>query len=128
MIAGIGCDLLDMRRLQKMIARRPRLPERLLSEDELREYQLRRDNAAYLGGRVAAKEALSKALGIGMRAPLTWRRLSVLTDNDGAPMFRFAPPLQKYMQQQGITNCHVSISHDGDFVSAVVVAEKTPNA
>ena len=122
MIAGVGNDMVDLRRLRAMLARRPRLSQRLLTEEECNEFAARKDAPDYLAGRIAAKEALAKALGCGMRTPLTWQGVSVLA-TDGAPAFSFAEPLQEYLRTRGIGNCHLSITHDGEYAAAVVVAE-----
>lgn len=124
MIAGVGNDIVDMRRLQKVLVRHPqRLPRRLLTAAERREFAARAFALSYLAGRLAAKEALAKALRIGLRTPLGWQRMSVLADGNGAPAFAFAPPLKQYLETRKIAACHLSLAHDGDYAVAVVVAE-----
>ncbi|MGI9306528.1 MAG: holo-ACP synthase [Gammaproteobacteria bacterium] len=124
MIAGIGCDLVDLRRLQKFLARYPqRLPQRLLAEKERAEFTARNFAAEYLAGRIAAKEALAKALRQGMRAPLGWRRVSVLNESGGAPSFLFDPQIAEYLRARNIAACHLSLTHHGDYAAAFVVAE-----
>ena len=125
MIFGIGNDAVDMRRARKLLSRHPqRAPARLLTAAERREFAARNFAPSYLAGRVAAKEALAKALRGGVRAPFSWLRVSVLSDGGGAPFFSFAPPLQAHLRARGVAACHVSITHDGDYAAAVVVAEK----
>ena len=122
MIAGIGNDMVDLRRLRAMLERRPRLSQRLLTEKECDEFSARKNAPDYLAGRIAAKEALAKALGCGMRAPLTWQGVSIL-GNGGAPSFIFTEELEEYLRTRGIGVCHLSITHDGEYAAAVVVAE-----
>lgn len=123
MIFGIGCDVVDMRRLRRMLERHPRrLPARLLSEAEQNEFEARKFDPAYVAGRVAAKEALAKALRSGIRSPLTWRRIEALGAG-GAPLFRFAPSIVSWLEERGAGACHLSISHDGDYAAAFVVVE-----
>ena len=124
MIFGIGNDVVDLRRIRKMLSRRPqKFPMRVLTNEEQNEFAARRFAPAYLAGRVAAKEALAKALRGGMRAPMTWRQAAVLADERGAPSFSFAPKLREHLRECGVAKCHLSISHDGDYVFAAVVAE-----
>ena len=124
MIAGVGNDVVDMRRLQGVLGRHPqRLPQRLLTAAERREFAARAFAISYLAGRMAAKEALGKALRVGLRAPLGWQNMSVLAADNGAPAFDFAPPLKHYLASRNIAVCHLSLAHDGDYAAAVVVAE-----
>ena len=123
MIVGIGNDLVDMRRLRQVYSRQPRLPQRLLTKEEQQEFAARRDAISYLGGRFAAKEALAKALRSGVRTPLSWQAIWILGDESGAPVIYYSPPLQNYLQQRGITVCHLSITHHGDYAAAVAIAE-----
>ena len=129
MIVGVGNDIINLRRLEDMLRRHPqRLPEKMLTKDELRQAPTT-DNADaifpihYLGGRWAAKEALGKALGCGLSPPLTWRQISVLNDGEGKPFFTFTAAARRYVKRRRIQHCHLSISHDGDYATAVVVAE-----
>ena len=123
MIAGIGNDIVDMRRVRKMLLRRPhRLPLRLLTDAEQKEFAARKFAPAYLAGRIAAKEALAKALQNGLRAPMTWQRVSVLSDSRGAPNFYFDASMQNHLHSRGVSRCHLSLSHDGDYAAAVVIA------
>lgn len=124
MIAGIGCDLVDIRRIKKMLSRYPRrLPGRLLGEQEQTEFAARDFAPEYLAGRAAAKEALSKALQSGIRAPVFWRRVSILNKKNGAPSFYFDSAVAEYLRTRNIAACHVSITHHGDYAAAFAVAE-----
>lgn len=127
MIFGIGCDIADIRRIRKIFARHPRrLPARILTAAERQEFAAGGFSPLYLAGRFAAKEALAKALRTGLRAPLTCRNVSVLADanGEGAPSFCFGESLQSFLQTKEIAKCHLSISHDGNYAAAFVVAEK----
>ena len=94
MITGIGNDLVALPRLRGMLARHPqRLPARLLCESEAKEFmRLQKKMSSerlceFLAARVAAKEALGKALGVGLKSPLTWRRVAVAQDKAGSSVF-----------------------------------------
>jgi len=79
MIYGIGTDIIDIRRIQATLARRgERFAEKVLGEHELAVYRARsarvpQRGISYLATRFSAKEAFSKAIGLGMRMPMTWR-------------------------------------------------------
>lgn len=125
MIIGIGNDVLDTRRLACTLQRFPqRLPQRILTAQEAQALPppgARR--VQFLAVRWAAKEALGKALGIGVRTPLTWRQVSVVHNAAGKPSFVFAAAAAAFLQHSGVHTCHLSISHDGTTTCAMVVAE-----
>lgn len=124
MIVGIGNDVVDMRRLARVHGRHPqRFARRVLTEAERQQLPPPQQAAAFLAGRWAAKEALGKALGCGVRAPLTFQQVGVVSGEQGGPRFAFAAPAQDFLRQRGVEKCHLSISHDGDYACAVVVAE-----
>lgn len=121
MIIGIGNDVVDLRRLRRVWARHPqRLPARILCADERAAMN---DSILYLGGRWAAKEALGKALACGLRAPLTWRAIAVINDENGQPHFRLSAVALQFLREKRVHVCHLSITHDGDYALATVVAE-----
>ena len=91
MIYGIGTDLCDIRRIRDTLARRgERFAEKVLGPHELAVFRERRARVdargdAYLATRFAAKEAFSKAIGLGMRMPMTWRAMEVVKAPSGKP-------------------------------------------
>lgn len=123
MIIGIGNDIVDLRRMARVAARFPqRLPRHILSLSE-RAALPAQQPILFLAGRWAAKEALGKAMGWGIRAPLSWQQVAVARDDEGKPYFVFTAPAQAFMEARGVGHCHLSISHDGDYACAMVVAE-----
>jgi holo-[acyl-carrier protein] synthase len=95
MIYGIGTDIVVISRVRDLLARwGDRFPRRVLGPDELREYQRRHSRGTpgperavrYLAKRFAAKEAFSKAIGLGLRGPMTLLSLQVLNDPRGRPV------------------------------------------
>ncbi len=115
MIVGIGTDLCVIERFRDMLARRPGLEERLLTEGE------RRLSVESQAARFAAKEALAKALGSpgGMR----WLDCEVIKNADGDPDFVNTGSVAARVEALGIHRIHLSISHDGGFATAMVVCE-----
>lgn len=116
MIVGIGTDLVVIERFKAMLARRPGMAERLLTEGE------RSLSIESQAARFSAKEALAKALGSpgGMR----WLDCEVVKTDEGVPSFAASGTVADRIEALGIGHIHLSISHDGGFATTMVVCEK----
>lgn len=124
MIYGIGSDLVAVARIQRALDRHgDGFARRLLARSEWDAYAASPNRASMLAKRFAAKEALAKALGTGLRVPVTLANISVVHDPLGKPDFRFAPPLSAMLENRGIGRCHLSISDERDIACAFVVLE-----
>ena len=124
MIFGIGTDIVALRRMADLHTRHDqRLARRVLAPQELDEYARAREPARLLAKRFAAKEALAKAVGTGIRAPLTLTALGVHHDALGRPGFFFAPALADWLRERGAGRVHLSLSDEQDTVVAFVVVE-----
>lgn len=127
MIQGIGTDLLDSKRIREGLARfGEHYADRILAPAEHAGYFASRDPALFLAKCFAAKEALSKALGTGLRPPVTLRNIAVLRDPLGRPHYQLAPPLAAWLDERGIHGHHVSLSDEGDMVFAFAIVESAP--
>ena len=131
MIHGIGTDICDIRRLRATLARRgDRFAEKVLGPTELQVFQARRARAevrgvAYLATRFSAKEAFSKAIGLGMRLPMTWRACEILNLPSGAPVLRLNGALADWFAAMGL-QAHVTLTDESDYAASFVVVEKAP--
>ena len=124
MIFGIGTDIVEFSRIEAMWQRHgQRLAERLLSEQELVEFHSQANPARFLAKRIAAKEALAKAAGSGLRHPVSLHRISVTHDGLGKPVLQFDALLRNYLAQSGVTGHHLSISDERNTIVAFVVLE-----
>jgi holo-[acyl-carrier protein] synthase len=129
MIYGIGSDVSDLRRIAAALERRgERFAERVLGPAELEVFRARRARAelrgvAYLGTRFAAKEAFSKAIGLGMRMPMTWQACEVVNAPSGRPEVRLHGGLAAWCTARRLI-AHVSLSDEADRALAFVVVEK----
>ena len=127
-IAGIGTDLCDLRRIAAIVERRgERFAARVLGSDELPVYRARSARSPargvrYLATRFAAKEALSKAIGLGIRSPMRWRDCQIVNLPGGRPVLRLSGQLAAWCQAHGYV-AHVSVSDETDYASAFVVVE-----
>lgn len=131
MIAGIGTDIVRLARIEILVERwGDRFARRVLGPEELGEYHRRRDKQGhgdayatrYLAKRFAGKEAFSKALGIGLRGPMTLLSLQILNDRRGRPVAVARKALAPLLEERGLV-AHVSLSDESDAVLAFVVLE-----
>ncbi|MGA0797229.1 MAG: holo-ACP synthase [Quisquiliibacterium sp.] len=134
MIYGIGTDIVLVRRIEDLLARYgERFARRVLGPDELREFHRRASRGAhgagysarYLAKRFAAKEAFSKALGLGLRGPMTLLSLQVLNDRRGKPVPVARKALEGYLRERNLVG-HVSLSDEVDSAMAFVIIEQHP--
>ncbi len=115
MIIGIGVDVVVVSRFQDQLAKAPALRERLFTPEE-RELNLRS-----LAARFAAKEAIAKAL--GAPAGMNWQHCRIEVNAAGAPHVATTGTVAEVADAKGVKIWHLSLSHDGDIATAMVVAE-----
>ena len=124
MILGTGTDLVDIRRIERALARfGHRFAQRVLVEDEYQRFCTHAKPAHYLAKRFAAKEAFSKAMGTGIHFPVNWHNVSVANERSGRPYLKFSAPLAALLQERGISCAHLSLSDEVEMASAFVVLE-----
>jgi holo-[acyl-carrier protein] synthase len=128
LIYGIGTDVCDIRRMAATLARRgERFAEKVLGAHELEVFRERRARVeargvSYLATRFAAKEAFSKAIGLGMRMPMTWRSCEIVKAASGKPGIRLHGDLAAWFDDRHLV-AHVSVSDESDYAAAFVVVE-----
>ena len=128
MIVGIGTDICDVRRIGDTVARRgERFALKVLGEYELALYCARRARSAqrglsFLATRFSAKEAFSKAIGLGMRMPMTWRGCEIVNAASGKPEIRLNGALADWFNARG-WRAHVSLSDESDYAVSFVIVE-----
>lgn len=124
MIFGIGTDIVEVARIKASLEEfGDAFARRILAESELASYQASAIKPRFLAKRFAAKEAFSKALGTGLRAPATLQNIAVSHDALGKPMLILAPELQALLQSKNISHTHISISDEKNLAAAFVVLE-----
>jgi len=123
-IHGIGSDIVEYARIESMWSRYGlRFARRILSERELAGFESSSHPARLLAKRFAAKEAFAKAVGSGLRDPVSLRRVGITHDGLGKPVLQFDDVLRTHLAQLGITGHHLSISDERNMVIAFVVLE-----
>ena len=127
MIIGVGIDLVDVARVQRMLdAHGSRLLDRLFTDGE-REYALGMARPAlHLAVRLAAKEAAFKALsGTEGARGIGWGEIEVTRDALGRPNVTFHGRAAERAQELSVSRCHCSLTHTESSAAAVVVLEST---
>ena len=129
MVSGIGTDIIRIDRIAAALARHgDRFAQKILGPQEMEKYLRRKQKVEargvrFLATRFAAKEAFSKAIGLGMRMPMTWRAVQFLNAPSGKPLVVTSGALTEFMQQQGLT-AQVSLTDEAEYAVAFVIVEK----
>lgn len=128
-IAGIGTDLIYIHRIQQAFERHgERFLKRILGAAERDKFQRRyaRDphrGVTFLATRFAAKEAFSKAVGLGMRSPMRWSAMQTLNSASGKPLVVLSGDLKIWFEAR-FGEAHVSLSDEADLAMALVIVER----
>jgi len=131
MIYGIGTDIVQISRVEAALARSgERFAEKILGPQELDKYHVRRAKnevrgLRFLATRFSAKEAFSKAIGLGMRMPMTWRSAQMLNAPSGKPTIVCSGALEEFMRTHRLT-AQVTISDEADYGVAFVIVTQAP--
>jgi len=129
MIYGIGTDICDVRRIAASLERHgERFAARVLADGELATWRARSERwpergVRYLATRFSAKEAFSKAVGLGMRMPMTWRACEVAKRASGQPVIVLHGALKDWFDARGLT-AHLSVTDETDYAASFCVVEK----
>jgi holo-[acyl-carrier protein] synthase len=127
-IYGIGTDLCDVRRIESTLERRgERFAERVLGPGELQVFHARRARSAargvrFLATRFSAKEAFSKAIGLGIHHPMRWADCQILNEASGKPFIRLSGPLAEWFAARSL-KAQVSVTDESEYVASFVVVE-----
>jgi holo-[acyl-carrier protein] synthase len=123
-IVGIGVDIAETARVEKLIAKYgQRFARRILTADELLEFDRRKHSSSYLATRFAAKEAVAKALGTGIGEQFGFHSIQVDNDAQGKPLLRFMDSAVDLIAGLNINNAMISLSDEKHYVVAMVVLE-----
>ena len=129
MIYGIGTDVCDIRRIRAILERHgERFAQKILSDAELATWRTRGARwpdrgVSYLATRFSAKEAFSKAIGLGMRMPMTWRHCEIAKAESGKPEIVLHGTLKTWFEARQLT-AHVTVTDETDYAASFCVVEK----
>jgi holo-[acyl-carrier protein] synthase len=128
MIVGIGTDLVEIPRIERALARfGERFARKILVPREYERFARHATPAAYLAKRFAAKEAFSKAIGTGIRSPVSWQNIAVVNHASGRPYLEFATRLEELVRRRGVHSVHVSLTDERGMAAAFVILEGEPH-
>ena len=129
MIYGIGTDICDVRRIRASVERHgERFAKKILSDGEMKTWHERSARWAdrgvsFLATRFSAKEAFSKAIGMGMRMPMTWRSCEIAKEASGKPCIVLHGALKEWFEARQLS-AHVSVTDETDYAASFVVVEQ----
>ncbi len=131
MILGIGNDLVDIRRIDRTLARfGDRFLDRVFTQVERSKSERRADRAASYAKRFAAKEACSKALGTGFRRGVYWRDIGVVNLPSGQPTLRLAGGAARRLAELtppgSLARIDVTLTDDHPLAQAIVIISAVP--
>ncbi|MEN9983131.1 MAG: hypothetical protein RJB10_753 [Pseudomonadota bacterium] len=128
MIYGIGTDICDIRRIKAALDRSgERFALKVLSDAEFKVWKARsarwpERGVRYLATRFSAKEAFSKAIGLGMRIPMTWRLCEISKAASGKPEIVLHGGLKDWFAEKGLT-AHITVTDETDYAASFCVVE-----
>ncbi len=131
MIYGIGTDIVQISRIEAALARSgPRFAEKILGSEELVKYHARSERnpvrgLRFLATRFSAKEAFSKAIGLGLHMPMTWRACQMLNAPSGKPLIVCSGVLEQFMIDNRLT-AQVTVSDEAEYGVAFVIVTQAP--
>ncbi|MCL5267801.1 MAG: holo-ACP synthase [Bacteroidetes bacterium] len=121
MIEGVGIDITEVSRIRKSIEDYGEFfTSKIFTEDELRYCSEKPNPFQHYAARFAAKEAFSKAAGTGWNSDFSWQEIEVINEASGKPRLRLGGVS---LEMFGKKRIFLSLSHSGDYVTAVVVIE-----
>ena len=125
MIFGIGTDIVEIKRIETMTSL-DKFASKILSHNEKEFYYslTNEKQIKYISKQFAAKEAIAKAIGTGIRNDAHFKNIEILRDKNGAPIFNALNKLEKIISDLGITKTHVSLADERDYAIAIAVLEK----
>ena len=125
MIFGIGTDIVEIKRIETMTSL-DKFASKILSHNEKEFYDslTNQKQIVYISKQFAAKEAIAKAIGTGIRNDAHLKNIEILRDKNGAPIFNALNKLEKIISDLGINKTDVSLADERDYAIAIAVLEK----
>lgn len=129
MIYGIGTDICDIRRIRASVERHgDRFAEKVLTEQELKVWRARsarwpERGIKYLATRFSAKEAFSKAVGLGMTMPMTWRNCEIANLPSGQPTIVLHGAMKAWFEAKGLS-AHITMTDESEYAASFCVVER----
>jgi holo-[acyl-carrier protein] synthase len=123
MIVGMGTDIIEVKRIERLLSTQERFKERIFTRGEIEYCQHKKNNVQNYAARFAVKEALLKAIGTGWREGVAFKEIEVKNNEKGKPELLLSGTVKRITEEMGVTNIQVSISHLKDLAIGVVILE-----
>ena len=129
MIYGIGTDICDIRRIRASVERHgDRFAQKVLTDSELQVWRARsarwpERGIKYLATRFSAKEAFSKAVGMGMTMPMTWRNCEIANLPSGQPTIVLHGAMKEWFEGKGL-QAHITMTDESEYAASFCVVER----
>ncbi len=123
MIVGIGTDIIEVKRIERLLSKQERFKERIFTQREIKYCEPKRNKAQNYAARFAVKEALLKAIGTGWREGVAFKEIELMNNKRGKPELVLSGTVKKITDELGVTNIQVSISHLEELAIGTVILE-----
>jgi len=123
MIVGIGTDIIEVNRIEKLLSKQERFKERIFTQGEIEYCEQKKNKVQNYAARFALKEALLKAIGTGWSEGVTFKEIEVVNDKKGKPELILSGTVKRITEKMGVTNIQVSISHLKDLAIGMIILE-----
>ena len=124
MIVGIGVDAVEIDRFRRSLERTPSMKTRLFTHEELEYVEPHDDPTASLAARFAVREAVMKAMGVGLGA-FEFHDVWVQRADSGRPTLAVTGRAEQIANELGVTDWHLSITHTDTTAIAYVIAVRS---
>ncbi len=123
MIFGIGTDIIEVDRVQKVMERDIGFRDKIFTPHEIEYCESKRHKYQHYAGRFSAKEAFLKAIGTGWRYGIRFGDIEVTHDELGKPEINVYGKAKEWVESESVSNIHVSLSHLKEMATAIVIIE-----
>jgi len=124
MIFGIGIDIIEVRRVEKLSQKSDKYVKKIFTQNEIDYCRKFKNGSQNFAGRFAVKEAFSKAMGTGISNGLKFNQIETVNDKLGKPEIVLYGRTKEIFDARNLRFSHVSIAHLKDYATAVVIIEK----
>jgi len=120
-VIAVGVDLIEIERIRRALDRYPRFRERCFTEAERAYCESRSNPAQSYAGRFAGKEAVGKALGLGVARVFAWREIEIV--GRPKPSVRLSGRVEEWAKRRGAGRIDLSMTHSRELANAVAVVD-----
>lgn len=123
MIIGIGTDIIEVKRMDKLVSRGRQYLETIFSGREIDYCEAKAKRSEHYAARYAAKESILKALGTGWRGGLAYSDIEIINEESGKPQVFVRGEVKQYLDQQQTRQISISMSHSKENAIAIAILE-----